>query len=57
MKGLLVEIQMLQAILVKAQKEKRWRESIYVLREYMYLHNIILVEVWMQKTILVRSQK
>lgn len=56
MKELLVEIQILQVILVKIQKEKRWRESICLRRVYMYLHTIIMVEVWMQNTILMRSQ-
>lgn len=57
MKELLVEIQILQVILVKIQKEKRWRESICLRRVCMYLHTIILVEVWMQKTILMRSHR
>lgn len=56
MKGLLVEIWMLKAILVRTQKEESWRESLHLLREYINNHEQNVAEIWTLKAILVRCQ-
>ena len=53
-KRLWVEIGMLKAILLKAQRET-WREILF-LREYKNYHKEMLVEIWMLKSNLVKFQ-